>query len=49
VIAASSSTGGVTGGAGSSTQPGYMAAYLEVTAPSAGGQPAAVNAIARYA
>lgn len=49
VLAASSSTGGVTGGASTSTQPGYFTAYLEVAAPNAGGVPAAVNPIARYA
>ena len=49
VSLASASTGGVTGGASTSTQPGYFTAYLEVTAPNAGGLPAAVNAIARYA
>ena len=49
VIAASSSTGGVTGGASTATQAGYMTAYLEGTAPHAGGAPASVNAIARYA
>jgi hypothetical protein len=50
VNAASSSTGGVAGQAGTSTQVGYLTAYLEVGAPNGGGQGVtAIAPIARYA
>ena len=57
VVPNSQSTGGVTGNAGSTTQAGFLTAYLEVSAPSGDGsanlltgttgQP--VNPIVRYA
>ena len=55
VNAASASTGGIAGQAGTTTQVGYLTAYLEVTAPNgggagaAGGVPAVTNQIVRYA
>ena len=47
VFAASTSTNGVRGAA--TPAPGYLTAYLEVSAPNAGGAPASVNQIVRYA
>jgi hypothetical protein len=47
VVAASQSTGGVTGLA--TTAPGYLTAYLEVTAPNGGGSGGVINTMVRYA
>lgn len=50
VVTASQSTGGVAGQAATSTQVGYLTAYLEVAAPNGGGAGGtAIAPIVRYA